>query len=242
MGTLDYNLLAAEYSKHRRTYPGLVEHILERSDLHSESNVLEIGCGTANHLSAIKYATGARCIGVDPSTEMLAEAAASPLDLELRVGTAEDLWEVPASLDLILSVDMLHYVRRPDLYFGAAFRSLAPGGLFCNVTESAYIIENRKPMAKYFPATVPVDLARYHPVSFVKSELSAAGFQALDEVMIESVYEVEELSGFEDRCYSNLHLISEQEYRSGLEEMRSDLANGPIPGIMRSTVLWAVRA
>ena len=58
MTTLDYDSLAAEYARHRRTYPGLVEHIVDHAGLDGDSVVLEVGCGTANHLAAISQATG----------------------------------------------------------------------------------------------------------------------------------------------------------------------------------------
>ena len=242
MTTLDYDDLAAEYARHRRVYPGLVEHVLERAPLRRDSTVLEVGCGTANHLTAIKLATGARCVGIDPSTEMLALAASQPADLELRTGAAEDGLARPGeAFDLILSVDVIHYVREPARYFARGFRALEPGGWLCTVTDSEYVIRNRQPMVTYFPATAEVDLARYHPVPALMEQLVAAGFDGLDERLIESDYSVTEPSRFEDRSYSSLHLISDDDFARGIERMRADLARGPIVGVLRSSVLWGRR-
>jgi ubiquinone/menaquinone biosynthesis C-methylase UbiE len=241
MTTLDYDHLAAEYARHRRVYPGLVEHLLEYSGVDGDSTVLEVGCGTANHLAAIKEATGARCVGIDPSQEMLKVAAGHGVDLELHEGRAEEL-DLPAgAFDLVLSVDVIHYIRRPEDYFSAAMRVVKPGGLFCTVTDSEYIIRNRRPMAEYFPATIEVDLARYHRTEVLAEKLAEAGFEDQYETMIESPYTVTDVTRFADKSYSNLHLISDEDFRSGLAALSAAVERGPVPGVLRSHVMWARR-
>ena len=43
--TVNYDGIAGDYARHRRCYPGLVEHILERVPVTAASAVLEVGCG-----------------------------------------------------------------------------------------------------------------------------------------------------------------------------------------------------
>lgn len=241
MTSLDYDDMATEYARHRRVYPGLVEHILSYSGAGGDAAVLEVGCGTANHLAAVKEATGARCVGIDPSQEMLKVAAGHGVDLELHEGRAEEL-DLPAgSFDLVLSVDVIHYVRRPEEYFAAARRVLKPGGLLCTVTDSEYMIRNRRPMAEYFPATVEVDLGRYHPIPVLIAKLTDVGFEDLAEEMIESPYTVTDPKLFVDKSYSNLHLIPEEDFERGIAALRAALEKGPVPGVLRSHVVWARR-
>lgn len=242
MRSLDYDDMATEYARHRRTYPGLVEHIIEHSGVGAGSVVLEVGCGTANHLAAIKERTGARCVGVDPSEEMLKVARTHPVDLELHQGRAEEL-DLPADgFDLVLSVDVIHYVREPAVYFAAARRVLKPGGLLCTVTDSEEIIRNRRPMAEYFPATIDVDLERYHAVPVLDEALDATGFGDRSETVIESEYTVTSEKLFADRSYSNLHLIPEDDFQRGLAALRAALAeHGSVPGVLRSHVIWGRR-
>jgi ubiquinone/menaquinone biosynthesis C-methylase UbiE len=239
--TLDYDHLAAEYARHRRTYPGLVEHIVRRAGVTADSAVLEVGCGTANHLAAVRRDTGARCHGLEPSEQMLQVAATHPEDLELRQGYAEELSFPDRSFDLIMSVDMIHYVREPRRYFDRAFAALRPGGHFVTVTDSDWLIRNRVPVARYFPATIDVELARYHPVPALAGHLATAGFEDLYEQVVESAYTLHEPTRFEDKSYSCLHLIPDADFEAGIAALRSDLAAGPIEANLRCVALWGRR-
>jgi ubiquinone/menaquinone biosynthesis C-methylase UbiE len=240
MTTLNYDDLATEYARHRTTYPGLVEHIVEYSGVTAASTVLEVGCGTANHLAAIRRG-GATCYGVDPSAQMLQKAAERPEKLDLGQGTAEELDFPDQTFDLIMSVDVIHYIREPSRYFERAFAALKPGGRIVTVTDSDWVIRNRMPIARYFPAIVEVEFTRYHPIPALAGELALAGFRELYERLVESEYELRDASRFRDKSYSCLHLISDDEYAVGLAALEADLARGPVPGTLRSLALWGRR-
>jgi ubiquinone/menaquinone biosynthesis C-methylase UbiE len=239
--TLDYDHLSAEYARHRRIYPGLVEHIVEGAGATSDSAVLEVGCGTANHLAAVRRTTGARCHGLDPSEQMLRVAATHPEELDLRQGHAEELGFPAQTFDLVMSVDMIHYLRAPRRYFDQAFAALKPGGYLVTVTDSDWVIRNRMPVARYFPATVDVDLARYHPIPALAGQLALAGFQDLHERVIESVYPLYEATTYEDKAFSCLHLIDDADFATGIAALQTDLVRGPIEANRRSLVLWGRR-
>ena len=241
MTTLDYDNLALEYATHRRTYPGLIEHILDRAGVTAGSAVLEVGCGTANHLAAVRRATGARCVGVEPSEQMLQQAAAHPEDLDLRQGHAEELDFPDGTFDLVLSVDVIHYVREPRRYFDRAFAALKPGGHLVTVTDSDWVIRNRMPLAHYFPGTVEQEFGRYHPIPALAGALALSGFGELYERVVESAYTLDDATRFRDKSYSCLHLISDDEFTAGIAALDADLANGPIEANLRSLALWGRR-
>jgi SAM-dependent methyltransferase len=241
MTTLDYDNLAQEYARHRRPYPGLVEHIVEYAGPAAGSAVLEVGCGTANHLAEVRRATGARGVGIDPSRRMLRLAAGHPVGLELHQGRAEDL-DVPAqSFDLVMSVDVIHYVREPLAYFRRAFAALKPGGHLVTVTDSDWVIRNRVPLARYFPATIEAESRRYHPVPALAGDMALAGFCGLYERVIESTYQLHEATKFRDKAYSSLHLISDEDFAAGIAALEADLADGPIEANLRCVALWGRR-
>lgn len=241
MTTLNYDDLATEYARHRRVYPGLVEHIVRRGGVTAEHSVLEVGCGTANHITALCRATGARGHGVEPSAEMLAVARTQPADLDLRQGLAQEMDLPAATFDLIMSVDVIHYVTEPLEYFRRAFAALKPGGYFVTVTDSDWIIRNRFPIAAYFPGIVDAEAGRYHPIPRLAGDLALAGFGDLYEWVVESEYELTEADRFRDKSYSCLHLISDEEFTSGLAALDADLARGPLTGNLRSLALWGRR-
>jgi SAM-dependent methyltransferase len=238
---LDFDHLATEYAKHRRICPGLIEHILDRSGVSADSVVLEMGCGTAIHLAAVRRTTGARCIGVEPSAQMLRHAADPREDLELRRGYAEELDFPAGTFDLVMSVDVIHYVREPRRYFARAFAALKPGGFLVTATDSEWVIRNRMPLAHYFPATVDVEFARYHPIPALAGHMALVGFTDLYERVIESTHTLYEATRFRDKWYSCLRLIGEEEFTAGIAALESDLAKGPIEANLRSVVLWGKR-
>lgn len=241
MTTVDHDETAAAPPGRRRTQPGLVEHVLERSGVGAGSAVLEVGCGTADHLAAIRARTGARCVGVEPSQDLLAVARAQPVELELHEGRPEDL-DLPAdTFDLVLSVDVVHHVRRPAEYFASARRVLKPGGLLCTVTASDYVIRNRRPLAEFFPATVDVDLGRYHDIPHLRAALEATGYVDHAEQLIESDDPVTDAAPYATRAYPSLHLVPDDEFRRGLAALEAALARGPVPGVRRSHVVWGRR-
>jgi len=237
----DFDDLAAEYAKHRRISPGLIEHILEQARVTADSAVLEVGCGTAIHLAAVRRATGARCVGVDPSARMLWHAAAHPEELDLRQGNAEELDFPAETFDLIMAIDMLHYVREPRRYFRRAFTALKPGGLLVTVTDSDWVIRNRIPLSYYFPATVDVELGRYHPIPALAGDMALLGFTELHERIIESSYLLYEATMFQEKWYSCLRLIGDEELAAGIKALKSDLERGPIQANLRSVALWGRR-
>jgi SAM-dependent methyltransferase len=239
--TLDYDNLATEYARHRRPYPGLVEHIVERAGIMADSTVLEVGCGTANHIAAVRRPTGAKCFGVEPSEQMLRQAADHPEELDLRQGYAEELDFPAGTFDLILSVDMIHYVRQPLRYFERAFAALKPGGHFVTVTDSDWVIRNRMPLAHYFPATVDAEFNRYHPIPALAGDLALAGFTELYERVIESSYPLTDATRFREKSYSCLHLISDAEFEAGITALEADVAAGAVEANLRSLALWGRR-
>jgi SAM-dependent methyltransferase len=239
--TLDYDDLATEYAKHRRTYPGLVEHIVRYAGVTGDSAVLEVGCGTANHLAEVRRTTSALCFGVDPSEQMLQQAATHPEELHLRPGHADDLGFPEQTFDLVMSVDVIHHLAEPRRYFDQAFAALRPGGCLVTATDSDWIIRNRRPVAHYFPATVEVELARYHPIPALAGLLALAGFQSLYERLVESRYLLTEATRYEDKAFSCLHLIDDEDFAAGIAALRADLARGPVEANLRILALWGRR-
>jgi SAM-dependent methyltransferase len=210
VSTAPYDELADRYAQHRRPSQAIVDRLITGAGIGPAATVLEVGCGTANHLAAIRRRTGARCEGVDPSAGMLRHAARHDVDLVLRQGRAEELILPAGTYTLIFSVDVVHHLR------------------------------NRL-LSRYFPATVEVELARYHPISTLRQALRQTGFTDAREELVEERYTVTSATSFQDKAYSCLHLIPDQAFQAGLDHLRRDLAEGPVQGVWRSCLLWGRR-
>jgi ubiquinone/menaquinone biosynthesis C-methylase UbiE len=255
--SLDYDQLAAEYARHRQIHPGVLQALygavqsLQHAGM-DKPRVLEVGCGTGNYLLALATSTGCAGWGIDPSEGMLAQAqarwthgagrdGAGILPPQFRPGRAEQLDFPDASLDLVYSVDVIHYVSDEPRYTKEAYRVLAPGGLFCTVTDSEWIIRNRVPLVTHFPETIEVELARYPPIPALRALYEQAGFVEVGERMVEFCYPLTDIQAYRDKAFSALHLISEDAFQRGIAQMEQDLNRGPIPCVSRYTLLWGCK-
>lgn len=240
MTNINYNQHAQEYALHRRAYPGLVEHLA--SLVPAGGVVVEVGCGTANHLRGIAELVSCTAIGLDPHSKMFEIAASAGGSARYVQGTADDLSALeiaPGSADLIFSVDMVHYLADPAVYTEQAWTYLAPGGSFCTATDSEWVIRNRLPMTEYFPGTVPIDLDRHHDIEVLKRILGEQGFVDVDEQLFGQEGTLADAGRFRDKANSVMHLITEDEWRAGLVRLEADLADGPVASNNRTCLLSA---
>jgi len=93
---------------------------------------LDIGCG-GGLLSEPMARLGASVVGVDPSEKNIKTASVHALevglDIDYRVGTAEDLERAGERFDVILNMEVIEHVADPRAYAATCCRMLNPGGL-----------------------------------------------------------------------------------------------------------------
>jgi ubiquinone/menaquinone biosynthesis C-methylase UbiE len=233
---LDYDQLAAEYARHRQVHPAVLQALCEAA--HEDHSVLEVGCGTGNYILALHAQVGCACWGIDPSTEMLTRARKRAMDVRFSPGSAETLDSPDASFDLVYSVDVIHHVQNHLAYIQEAYRVLGTGGRICTVTDSAWVIRHREPLATYFPETVQAELDRYPRIAHLHALYQQAGFGGIDERTVEFRTPLTDIQAYRDKAYSSLHLIPEDAFQRGIAQMERDLGNGQIPYVSRYTLLW----
>jgi SAM-dependent methyltransferase len=109
--------------------------------------LLDLGCGDGMELLELARA-GAAVVGVDNSPRQLAAGrrAADALGLPCRLVLA-DLLRLPEDLlrgefDVVFSAWVTGWIGDLDRWFGAAYRALAPGGVF--------LLSGGHPLAGYF--------------------------------------------------------------------------------------------
>ena len=144
-------------------------------------------------------------------------------------GRAEAIPLATAAAGLLFSVDVIHHVRAVPAYFAEARRVLRPGGLICTATDSEEIIATRRPLATYWPETVPSELERYHPISRLRQWLEGAGFQGVRDEEVEFAYLLHDAEPYRRRAYSTLQRIDDEAWRRGLARLEADLQRAPVP-------------
>lgn len=238
---IDYNQIAFDYARHRRVHPEIISELVTAAPINSKSRVLEIGCGTGNYINTLQEITRCRSWGIDPHEQMLSIARESNPNVTHLSGSAENLEFPPESFDLVFSVDVIHHISDREKHFQEAYRVLAKGGRICTATDSEEIIRNRMPMTIYFPETVEVELKRYPRIADLREYMRAAGFTSLSETLVSYRYTLTDAGRYRDKAFSALHLISDEAFQRGMERLERDLQRGPITGVSRYILCWAVR-
>ena len=230
---------AAAYSRHRGVHSGVFRALVALLAFEEAgSRALEIGCGTANHLRALKGETGCMGWGVDPSEGMLSQGRAPGGALCLSRACAEALPFADRSFDLAFSVDVVHHLDDLVAAFAEASRVLRPGGRLLTATDSAETIRTRAILSGYFPDTVPHELARYPSVDRLLDLHRRSGLEILDAFVAEQPYVLTDTRAFRERAYSCLHFISDEALASGVARLEKAL---PLATVSRNYVIVARR-
>jgi ubiquinone/menaquinone biosynthesis C-methylase UbiE len=245
MPQVDYNEISKVYDDVREGDIILVNRFLEELPGSQHLNVLDIGCGTGNYTDLLQKVTrtrGWQIYGIDPSEGMIKKARRKNRDIIFQQGRAEDLLWSRDFFDFIYMTDVIHHI--PDIHriFREINRVLKNGGKVCIVTQSHRQIGAR-PIAQFFPGTVRVDRERYPNLHEIHAAAQEGGLLFLkQEVLFEGeTIELDEeyLELVQKKGYSMLHLIPEQEYRAGLEDLEKALQKGPIQARSAGeTMIW----
>jgi len=239
MQPTNYDALAGAYARGRKPFPSVIENLIKIGNLSTNSSVLEIGCGTGNHISAMVSQLNCKGWGVEPSSGMLSHTHPD-LDIQFLQGPAEHLPLENDLFDLVFTVDVIHHIQGKSEYFKEALRVLKPGGIVCTVTETHEMLKDRTPQSDYFYASALADMKRYPPIEDLKTLMFDAAFSQIKEFSVSDIYEVSEATSYREKAYSSLLLISDEEFQTGLEKLVADLANGPIAGKSERLCLWGI--
>jgi len=111
----------------------------------ADLDVLDLGCG-GGLVSAPLARMGGQGVGLDAGAEAIGAArtyaSQAGLDIDFRVGTAEDLAASGARFDLVVALEIIEHVADLSAFLAAAQKLVKPGGLLIVSTI------NRTPKAR----------------------------------------------------------------------------------------------
>ena len=221
-----FGSLAARYDELRAgPSEDAIETLVREGDLRGR-RVLDVGCGTGRMAAALAERYGATVSGVDPSAEMLevARDRASQGIAALELGTAESIPFPDGHFERALMQLVVHLVDRPRA-FVELYRVLGPGGRVVISTVNPDSVD-RFWLSNLFPSYAAIDRRRFPAPELLSTELETAGFFAVRSTPLEErkVYEREQaLRMLRGRFASSFELMSDDEYRAGLERAECEL-------------------
>ena len=127
----EYARLAPRYERRWSFYVGATSRETRaRLHLSATDSVLDVGCGTGALLYQLSGSyPGAHLGGIDPSPEMLAIARHRlPPGIELKQGWAESIPFPDGAVDVVVSCNVLHYIREPLVALRDMLRVVRPKG------------------------------------------------------------------------------------------------------------------
>ncbi|MGE5776740.1 MAG: class I SAM-dependent methyltransferase [Chloroflexota bacterium] len=249
MQPVNYNEISKIYDDVREGDIVLINHFLQELPSEDGLNILDIGCGTGNYTDLFEKVTREkhyRIHGIEPSEGMIGKARRKNNRIVFKQATAEDIPFEDNFFDFVYMTDVIHHIPDIRKMFAEIRRTLKPQGKVCIFTQSHRQIEAR-PIAQFFPGTVRVDQARYPDIDAIIAAAQLGGLIHLkQEVLFEG--EALELDAaylelVRKKGWSMLHLLSEEEYQTGLRKLEEALQHGPLPARMAGeTLVWFRKA
>lgn len=243
ISTIKYDEIASMYSENRNASPTVIGHILSSLKAIHPQRILEIGCGTADHLFLLCEAWNSKGFGFDSSKGMIREGNKKNPGLNLRVGNAEAKFPVSdGEFGFAFSIDVVHYIGNLINFYLEAWKVLEANGVLLTVTDSTEDLSKRT-MAKYFPETIESEMKRYHPIDTLKSVMSEVGFKNIKTSHIERPFKINHLyvENVSRKAFSALRLIPGDRFKVGLERLIQEERDGRAFGNEVNTFVWGMK-
>lgn len=221
-----FNNLATRYDELRPDPSYELIEALVREGALRDRCILDLGCGTGRVAAALAEQYAATVTGVDSSPEMLEVARSRTPEgvVGLKRGTAEDIPFPDASFERAIMQLVVHLVDRPRA-FAELYRVLVPGGrLVISAVNPAAV--GRIWFSKLFPSHAAIDRKRFPAPESLSDELDAAGFTGIRAVPLterRTYGRGPALQAIRGRFASSFALMSDEEYRAGLERAEREL-------------------
>jgi ubiquinone/menaquinone biosynthesis C-methylase UbiE len=226
--SIDYDEVSRIYDNVRVGDPELVRQLVQGVTLQHDSVVLDIGCGTGNNTLLFAGTTRAKVTGLDISYGMLEKAYAKSRQLPLIQAFADNLPFVNEVFDFVFMTEVIHHLPNPAESIAEIYRVLKFDGLVCIVTQSHIQIDGRM-TSRFFPASAIVDKERYPDIDVIERYVLEAGFSRVTpkEYLFRPTKLGEDyLNTVENRGYSMLHKVSQEDYERGVKALRAAFASG----------------
>jgi SAM-dependent methyltransferase len=191
---------------------------------------LEVGSGTGFWLNLL-HTIVPDVFGLDYSLGMIREAQRQPAPLKLLRGSAVQLPYRDQTFDLVYCVDAIHHFVDHRRFISEAFRVLKPGGALAVIGHDPHEGTSKWYIYDYFNGVLDTDLRRYPSGRSVMHSMDAEGFINASTKTVEHILNVHVGDAvlrdpfLKKSATSQLALLSDQEYASGIRRLEQAIAS-----------------
>jgi ubiquinone/menaquinone biosynthesis C-methylase UbiE len=231
---INYDNLADQYDRSRTLSP--VNEVLwldlfkQHLGLDKTSRVLDIGCGTGRFSILIAQQFRCAVVGIDPSFSMLTKGKVKCLNDQVTwLRTRGEA--IPFSegiFDVCFASQVIHHFDDQLRAFVEMHRVLRHGGRI-GIRISSHAQLKTILDYRFFPSALQIDRKRLPDIQTVRGLMQTVGFsiEAQKDVRQQLFESADDyLAKLGDKYSSVLSLISEEEYRKGLEKAAVYLGDG----------------
>lgn len=191
---------------------------------HRIREILDLGCGTGRYTGFLAQWFDAKVIGVEPSSSMLAIAREKTApNVSLHLGAAENIPLTNGSVDMVFMSMVFHHFNSKNLSIQECRRVLRTNGRICMRAGTIEQVSNY-PYSPFFPETNDVFKRQLQSKSFIEAIFYDEGFELIQHDVIRSTVAKnwhEFAQKVSLRADSTLSQISDNEFRSGLDRLRT---------------------
>ncbi len=236
-GGVAYDVIAGQYDLRYRSaaFQGVRTLLHEVRD-RAEGRALEVGCGTGHWLPLLADRAAGEAVGLDLSRGMLDAARKKRTAPLLCQGEAVALPFASRQFGLTVCANALHHFLEPRRFFLEARRLSSAGGLVLIVGLDAHDPEADWYIYDFFDGVRSMDEDRYPRWEAVRAWTRSAGMKLRETGLAHAIRD--ELRGeqvFTDpflarQGTSQLALLSDEDYRLGVERIRRKVRQGGTDG------------
>ena len=241
-----YNEIGVNYNQSRTADPYIVKQLLKHLEPNTDGLYLDIGCGTGNYTNALQK-NGSQWIGIDPSIGMLERALAKNKQIQWKIGSAEKTDLPKNSVDGIIATLTIHHWTNLARAFSELAYILKPEGKIVLFTSTPKQMKGYW-LNHYFPKMLKDSIVQMPSLNTVEEAMTNArlkftsteSYDIKPDLKDQFLYcgkqnpELYFNENIRQGISSFSSLANIDEVKTGLKELRKDIASQKIKDIISS--------